>query len=205
MYPWLTHTYNVIKGKCPHDCIYCYMRVYPQRELHFVEKELETNLGQRNFIFVGSSCDMWAGIIPDLWIVSILNHCFSFSNRYLFQSKNPRRFGYFIFPDETILGTTIETNRPLGEISKAPPIWDRVDWMKKTSLPKMVSIEPIMDFDLGILVDWIKQIAPEFVSIGADSKGHHLPEPSPNKVERLIEELSKFTEVKMKDNLKRLR
>ena len=23
MYPWITHTWNPIKGKCPHDCTYC--------------------------------------------------------------------------------------------------------------------------------------------------------------------------------------
>ena len=73
-------------------------------------------------------------------------------------------------------------------------------------LPRtMISIEPIMEFELAILVPWIKEIRPEFVSIGADSKGHNLPEPTPDKVNALIEELSKFTEVKIKDNLKRLR
>jgi len=62
-----------------------------------------------------------------------------------------------------------------------------------------------MDFDLDIMVEWIQEIGPDFVSIGADSKGHHLPEPSPDKVDRLVEELSKLTVVKIKDNLKRLR
>jgi len=70
---------------------------------------------------------------------------------------------------------------------------------------KMVSIEPVMDFDLYTMVKWIQEIAPDFVSVGADSKGHHLPEPSPDKLNKLIEELSKFTEVKVKSNLKRLR
>jgi len=35
-------------------------------------------------------------------------------------------------------------------------------------------------------------------------KGNHLPEPSKDKIELLIDELSKFTKVKVKDNLKRL-
>jgi hypothetical protein len=70
--------------------------------------------------------------------------------------------------------------------------------------PKMVSIEPIMEFDLVMLVDWIKVIKPEFISIGADSKGHNLPEPSADKVTKLIEELKKVTEVKLKDNLNRI-
>lgn len=48
------------------------------------------------------------------------------------------------------------------------------------------------------------EINPKFVSIGADSKKHNLPEPSKEKIEALIRELSLFTEVKIKDNLRRL-
>ena len=66
---------------------------------------------------------------------------------------------------------------------------------------KMVSIEPILDFDLLTMVGWIKAVKPEFVSIGADSKGHHLPEPSTGKLQRLCDELRMITEVKVKSNL----
>jgi hypothetical protein len=204
MYPWVTDTWNPIRGKCPHDCVYCYMKVYPQPELHFVGKEMETNLGTGNFIFVGSSTDMWLASLD--WILATLRHCRSYpSNRYLFQSKDPARFNGFIdfMPPDSILGTTIESNRDY-HVSQAPTPRARMFNMCDLLYPRMVSIEPIMDFDLGILVNWINRIAPEFVSIGADSKGHHLPEPSVDKVDRLIEELSKFTQVKVKSNLKRL-
>ncbi|MBE9572966.1 MAG: hypothetical protein IMF11_20265 [Proteobacteria bacterium] len=43
-----------------------------------------------------------------------------------------------------------------------------------------------------------------FVSIGADSRGHKLPEPPADKILTLIEELKRFTEVKIKPNLNRL-
>ena len=207
MYSWVTHTWNPIKGKCPHDCLYCYMKVYPRPELHFDEKELKTNLGKGNFIFVGSSCDMWANDIPAMWIEDILAYCSEFDNTYLFQSKNPARFNKMCFPFSTILGTTIETNRPYPrEIGKAPEPLLRYSIMASWEGPenKMVSIEPIMDFDLDVMVRWIKDIEPELVSIGADSKGHNLPEPPADKVRQLIEELQKITEVKLKDNLKRL-
>ena len=68
----------------------------------------------------------------------------------------------------------------------------------------MISIEPIMDFDLDTFVCWIKNIKPSFVSIGADSKKSGLPEPTSEKIHQLIEKLSDFTEVKVKANLKRL-
>lgn len=204
MYPWISHTWNVIKGKCPHDCDYCYMKRYPQPELHFDEKELKTNLGSGNTIFVGSSCDMWAEVVKDIWIKEILLYCYDFNNRYLFQSKNPARFYGCLFPDDVILGTTIETNRLYANISKAPSPWQRFSAMIDIRLPKMCSIEPIMDFDLDVMVEFIRLIKPEFVSIGADSKGYGLPEPPAEKVRDLIAALKEITEVKVKSNLKRL-
>jgi len=205
MYAFVTHTWNPIRGKCPHDCTYCYMKVYPQPELHFAENEMKTDLGEGNFIFVGSSCDMWAEIIPKVWIEDTLRRCLVFGhNRYLFQSKNPHRFSKWCFPPNTIFGTTIESNREYPMISKAPKTSHRAEYMAKLLYPRMVSIEPILDFDLDVVVDWIKQIAPEFVSIGADSKGHNLPEPSSDKVRGLIKELEVFTTIKIKDNLRRL-
>lgn len=208
MYPWVTHTWNIVKGKCPHSCSYCYMKRFPQAELRFDSKELKTDLGSGNFIFVGSSCDMWAESIPEIWIQAVLWRCMEHpNNKYLFQSKNPSRFKEFkgLFPSEFIVGTTIETNRTYSnETYHAPYRRDRYEAMAKYTVPKMVSIEPIIDFDNDILLDWMQEIKPEFVSIGADSGYNHLPEPSPDKVKALIEALKEFTEVKVKDNLSRL-
>jgi len=206
MYPFVTHTWNVIKGKCPHDCSYCYMKQFPQRELHFDEKELKTDLGNGNYIFVGSSCDMFADKIPQLWIERVVGHCNQYpDNTYLFQTKNPYNFNKVKgFLKNVILGTTIETNRN-NNLDNAPKRYFRSgcmekEWMKR----KMVTIEPIMDFDVMILRGMIKNINPEFVNIGADSKGHNLPEPGWFKIGKLIKELEKFTQVNLKDNLKRL-
>uniref|UniRef100_A0A6M3LJ98 DUF5131 family protein n=1 Tax=viral metagenome TaxID=1070528 RepID=A0A6M3LJ98_9ZZZZ len=204
MYPWVTHTWNVAKGKCPHDCSYCYMKRYPQSELYFDAKACNTNLGYGNTIFVGSSCDLWATTIEPSWIEATLGVCRKYANAYLFQSKNPERFIGQLFPEFTTLGCTIETNRVYPAISKAPNGLRRKMAMEVLTLPKMISIEPIIDFDLPDMVRWIEDIAPDFVSIGADSGNNHLPEPSPSKVRELITELQAITEVKIKDNLTRL-
>ena len=47
-------------------------------------------------------------------------------------------------------------------------------------------------------------IQPGFVSIGADSKGHKLKEPSKEKIEKLIERLGCYSSVYRKSNLNRL-
>ena len=209
MYGFITHTWNTIKGKCPHDCSYCYMKVFPQGELRFDEKEFKTDLGENNFIFVGSSCDMFAHEIPSDWIVKTLEHCNKYpKNTYLLQTKNPGRFRDFklYHPLNCILGVTIESNRETP--SKAPSTKDRVGSMGSEELfgmRKMVTIEPIIDFDVPELVEMIKWIRPEFVNIGADSKNHNLSEPSWFKVQNLIKELEKFTKVNLKDNLSRLK
>jgi hypothetical protein len=210
MYPFVDYTWNVIKGKCPHDCPYCYCKRYyneshPQPELHFDDKELKVDLGSGNFIFVGSSCDMWAQTIPAVWIDLVLEKCQAHSNRYLFQSKNTYRFHSYcgVFPLNSVFGTTIESNRFTGGL--VPISYYRYQAMREMPGHKMVSIEPVMDFELYTMVKWIREIAPDFVSIGADSKGHRLSEPPPDKLNKLIEELTKFTEVRLKDNLKRLR
>lgn len=74
MYNFITHTWNPIKGKCLHDCTYCYMKRWgKQASIHLDEQEMKTELGQANHIFVGSSCDLFAADIPDEWIVRVLN------------------------------------------------------------------------------------------------------------------------------------
>jgi len=70
---------------------------------------------------------------------------------------------------------------------------------------KMVSIEPVMKFNEEIMIDWITKIEPVFVSIGADSKGHGLPEPTAEEVESLIARIEAAgIEVVRKDNLTRI-
>lgn len=223
MYPWVTHTWNPIRG-CLHGCTYCYIKSIPNYDSkpRLVEKELKYSLGEDNTIFVGSASDMFGDWVPAEWIRSVLRHTFRFNNNYLFQTKNPRRFAEFapLFPYKTILGTTIETNRKT-RLSLAPPFSERVRELRRISLliypieiaegalsyrhfDTMVSIEPIMDFDLKELVDGICTIQPKFVSVGADSKRHSLPEPSPEKLRNLLEILEKFTEVRVKKNLRRL-
>jgi len=211
MYPWVDYTWNPIRGKCPHECVYCYMKRFPQKPLRLVEEELNTSLGCGNFIFVGSSTDMWAEEVPSGWIERVLEHCWKYQNRYLFQTKNPGRFYEFLdlMPENVVLGTTIETNRDNSKISNAPFPFHRLRWMLPLrNYPRfktMISIEPIVDFDFPAMARFIIAIQPEFVSIGADSKGHGLKEPSPIKVYTLILTLRKYTiEVRVKQNLKRL-
>lgn len=216
MYPFITHTWNPIKGKCSHDCVYCYMKRFPLNPIRLDEKDLKTDLGTGDFIFVGSSTDMWAEDVPQAWIDTVRIVCERYpDNRYLFQTKNPSRFRKEITSKHLekmnlILGTTLETNRDLfsAAISDAPWPWSRAEHMlmlHRSGFKTMITIEPIIDFDFKDFVIMIKACKPNWVNIGADSKGHNLPEPSGAKVKELIAALEGAgIEVKQKANLRRL-
>jgi len=210
MYGFVTHTWNAIKGRCSHACEYCYMKPFWKSDVHLDEKELKTDLGEGNYIFVGSSTDMFAEDVKSGWIVKVLEYCQKYpKNKYLFQTKNPERFqefwGDFQMIDNFVFGITIETNREVPQ-SRAPSPYKRLQVIKEISENDftMITIEPIMEFDLDNLVGLILKAEPSFVNIGADSKGHNLLEPSAEKIGLLIKELRKFTKVNLKDNLKRL-
>ena len=68
-----------------------------------------------------------------------------------------------------------------------------------------VTLEPILDFDVGELFDMLVYISPAFVNIGADSKGNGLDEPTFEKIMELYELLQTTDiEVRKKLNLERL-
>lgn len=214
MYTWIDSTVNFISGRCPHRCKYCYVQKsrFPSvlkkysGKLKLDEASLKKSLGKGKTIFIQDCGDLFAEEVPDEWIIKILEHCKKFDNKYLFQSKNPKRFLQFtdLFPKKTILGTTIESDKDYG-ISKAPCILERVEAMEQITLfPKTVTIEPILQFDIHKLVSHIIRINPEWVNIGADSKNNHLPEPSRDEINNLINELT-FTKVVIKDNLRRIK
>ena len=102
--------------------------------IRFDPKELEVNLGEGNFIFVGSGTDAWAFDIPSDWITRFLDYCNLFNNNYLFQSKDLHVFGVHGSSGntESDFCTTIETNRFYPEIMRnSPEIEERVRAMEK--------------------------------------------------------------------------
>jgi hypothetical protein len=112
---------------------------------------------------------------------------------WFLQSKNPsclKRYLHLI-PKNSYLATTLETNRDKGynKTSKAPtPSRRYEDFLALRWNKKIVTIEPIMDFDLSPFVQWIRNINPRAVFVGYNShpKSVPLPEPSVDKTLDLI-------------------
>jgi hypothetical protein len=179
------------------------------RPAHFDKKELKTNLGEGNFIFIGSSIDIFGDNIQNDWIQDTLTKAIAYNNKYLLQTKNPFKYHCyldFIYSSQFILSTTIETNRFMGEMKNSPAPKSRAVAMK--NIPaiyrRMVTIEPIMKFDLMPLVKMVLSFSPEQINIGADSGNNNLWEPSEKETVKLIEQLKKYTTVVLKPNLSRI-
>ncbi len=209
MYEFVTHTWNPVRGKCQYNCSYCYVGKWKseQNPLHFDERYLQDDLGKGKFIFICSGCDLFYPEVPREWIQQIWEHTQKYpKNQYLWHTKNPWSLASLIEPQKRdVACVTIESNRSYPSISKAPFPIERIKWLKEWEGPRMITIEPIMDFDIDIFSGMILSANPIQVNIGADSGRNNLPEPSAEKITELINHLEKYNlKVHQKKNLTRL-
>jgi len=178
-------------GRCPHESdgrTKCYTF-----EPHFHEERLEQQLPRTRylqFIFTCANGDI--AFATDEQFRRILDVIQKHDDRtFLLQSKDPGRAfarSGITLPRNLLLGTTLETNRDTLSrmVAQAPPPSQRYqDFVNVEHKAKMVTIEPVLDFDHDELLDWIANIQPVMVWLGYDSKGCGLPEPSLDKVREL--------------------
>lgn len=218
----ITHTWNPLAGECSHKCSYCSTNRLKKRfpalkekysgKRRLTEDALKTNLGSGNFIFVVAQNDLFAE--DSVIIAQIINKCIQSDdinehkglplNKFLFQTKNPYEL-YWCFPKNTTLCITLETNKNYPTMHKAPLVEIRsMEFADIIHKDKMITIEPIMDFDLRPFVEMIKSCRPIQVNIGANTSNIKLPEPTKEETLALIRELKKFTKVHLKSNLDRI-
>jgi len=209
--------WNCIVG-CYFDCVYCHRSFQAQMrrqqhhclqcytyEPHFHPERLHASLPETHgdqFIWACSSSDI--SFAESDWINAILDRIKTRMDRtFFFQTKAPKSFRKYDFPSNVKLGITLETDSDLNydRISKAPPPMTRyrqfadLDCINK----KIVTVEPILTFSYQeLFLAHIKEIGPEIVYIGYDTKRTKLPEPRLNRVQDLMKGLAKFTKVKPK-------
>ncbi len=205
-----TKTWNPFKG-CLFDCVYCQpsFKQQAKRQKHnctdcynYVPHYHPGRLNKipvAPTIFVCGNSDL-SFCRPD-YMLEIIEAIKKHNKRkpgktYFFQSKRPEYFKPFLsdLPTNAIILTTLETNRDKGyhQISKAPIPTVRYNQFENLDYPrKVVTIEPVLDFDLDVFVDWLKIINPEYVWLGYNSwpKQVQMPEPDEEKMVKLIIEL----------------
>jgi DNA repair photolyase len=209
MFKLVSETWNPITG-CLYDCKYCWARDLALTKLKksqryqngfkpsFNEKEFRVKFFKGDLIFVSDMGDLFGSFVESSWIEKVLDRIAVFPEAdFLLLTKNPIRYHEFInkMPKNVILGTTIETNidRIIKEhlVSKAPLPTKRFEAMKNLEWDrKMVSIEPILEFDLDILSSWIENIQPFLVYVGYDNYNGMMPEPLREKSLQLISRIS---------------
>ena len=93
-------------------------------------------------------------------------------------------------------------------MGNAPVPEDRYEAMMNLPLEEklFLTLEPILDFDINVLASWVADINPEFLNLGADSKGNGLQEPTVEKIMALTNKLHEIgIELREKHNLNRLK
>lgn len=207
MYSERRENVSVFRG-CGYSCSYCAFRTSLRRspcekcrtfEPHAHMEVLDrtppkTRAGE--FLTIGLTGDISFMDMADFW--EVIEYCRKWRDRtFLIQSKKPWYFLQFLehimplrIPDNVIIGTTIETNRTTDTISKASEPVLRGYALNLLNHRTEVTIEPIMDFDLQNMLDWMQALAPEFIYIGYNSNPNiRLPEPSLSKTIELTEGL----------------
>jgi hypothetical protein len=208
MYTFVTDRWNPVRGECPYKCAYCYVKRWGrvQKPLYLNEKVLLSPLGSGKYYFICSGCDLFHPDVPEEWIAAVRKQTMLYpDNKYLWHTKNPQRLVELIEPGPNdIACVTIESNKGYPCITKAPLPIERITYLSKWEGKRMITVEPVMDFDLDIFTGMILEAEPVQVNIGADSGGHGLAEPPPSKIEMLIENLERYTNVHRKANLDRI-
>lgn len=222
MFKTITKTWNVFKG-CRFDCTYCNARKAAETRFRhiprysdgftpkLIEEELNRKFKPGEFIFVAYMGDIAFATREEF--LRILAKIRQFPETlFLIQSKNPKQFYDWRFdwgitlPPNVYLGTTIESNRDY-HLTKAPSPIERFRYL--AGYPhklKFLSIEPIMDFDLDDMVNWVALMQPDIIELGADNYHNHLVEPPWWKVEKLLNVLRGVCpRVIEKDGLERLK
>lgn len=205
MYQLSVKQWNPYVG-CEHECIYCKPSFQAQLKRwakkncqdcyefkpHCHPERLKDHMpktGFMQFIFVCSNGDVAS--CPTEFLVQILDVIRSWESRiFLMQSKDPSTFKRVEdkLPENLIIGTTIETNYSLKHfkwatleektISKAPETVKRFHDLLDIKHPlKMVTIEPVMNFNLEHMINWMDLLKPCMIWLGYDTKGCRLPEP----------------------------
>lgn len=228
MYEENRRSINAFVG-CLHNCVYCKPSFQRQMKRqkhrcplcydytpHFHHERLLRTPPQtvgNEFIFFPSSGDL--ACATRFTIESHINYAKKYEDRmFLVQSKNPRFFLDYEWPQNIILGTTIETTerywfvepgnyKSYSQISKAPYPDERLKAMLeiREDFPNnlvLVTVEPILTFDPNLFPEWIESIQPDIVYVGYDNHKCHLPEPRLDATLQFINQLQMFTKVRVK-------
>jgi protein gp37 len=169
---------------CLNDCWYCYgKKDFEQRGLSYLpefhpERLREPYGYNPSRIFVTHYTDLMGDFIPMEWVKSIIGVCNDLPKQtFMFLTKNPKRYYEYDFPDNCMLGVTVESKNEI----------QRIDMITGLKARKWISIEPILgDFTgvdlsqfelcvIGKLFNHVSKIRPAWVRSVLHSNIYYKP------------------------------
>lgn len=207
MFPFISDTCNPIGGYC-YGCLYCYIHGNKGMKLrygHLRDKYsgnhelymsvLSKRFGKDKFVFQSDCIDIFHPDIPRYMVRRVLEWIGGNEATFLILTKNPK--GFFDYklelPHNVAIGITCESNRKYAH-GLLPSQYDRLKVFKFVAheldyYPRLISIEPIMKFDMIPFYNHIMFCKPDCVAIGYDSNYSHLYEPFKDETLELIQRL----------------
>ena len=176
---WAKWSWNPVTG-CLHGCKYCYARDIANRfykekfEPTFrphrltapynthIPKDRQNEPGIHN-VFVCSMADLFGDWVKQEWIDAVLKKVKDTPQwNYIFLTKNPKRYIEIEWPDNALVGTTVDVQ---SRVAPAEEAFEQID-----ARIKFLSCEPFLEeltfSNIGIF-DW--------VLIGSQSKSSQCP------------------------------
>lgn len=207
MFSWVTHTVNPLCGGECFNCVYCWARALKKRygwakykgPWRIAEKELR-KFPDGSIVFPFDMLDVGHPSIPSAIINRFIDWMRGQSKvKFLVLTKEPRFHVTYAYdlPPNLLVASTIETNRYIVPVISAAPDpsvrFTAMGYMKANfpALTRVLSVEPIMDFDLNIFATQIINLKPEWVAVGYDNYNFGLPEPELSKTMTLINVLER--------------
>jgi len=221
-----TEVWPVFKG-CRFNCTYCIPSFQRQSkrwganncdkcynyEPHIHEERLN-KIPSSEIVFVAGSSDLFFCSTKDLKriIEKIKAHNPIKEKTFYFQSKVPSTFERIKedLPKNSVILTTVETNKHLfsdgtsyGDYSKAQTPAERLkDFIRLDYERKVITVEPIMEFNRSFAFQLSKVPNLEYIWVGYNTRPDEvsLPEPSKKELSRFLKQCKeRDIEVRYKD------
>lgn len=194
-------------------------RVYDKANVlpQFIAKH--DNFWKHSTVFVCTMCDIMHPIITDEMIIEVMNVIRRYARtdpqdpkphpQFLLCSKNPQRYialmlkyGDEFFPENVIFGITVESNRDYPKLSHAPELQVHrlmsAKILSDAGVRVFLSVEPVLEFDMGAFINAIRSIKPWGIAVGFDNYGNKLPEPTPERLALFVNALERDFKVTRK-------
>jgi len=202
---WAAYSWNPVTG-CKHGCSYCYAAAMSKRYDWSFEPQIREDrlgptgsklkAGKNNRVFTCSMGELFGAWVPDEWIEKVFASIEQNPEwTFLLLTKSPERLPTVKWPDNTWIGSTIDTQAHVEHVASA---FDDL-CMNNPGHIQFISCEPMLE-KIVLPESLLKNL--HWIIIGAKSEGANKTQPDTEWVESLFTQAREYNiPVWFKDNL----